>query len=251
AVFNVNRKPDIPRISIDALAEKYKLPDLRPALLDFFSQWSNDPLFHSIGGRRGTHTNARLPFTNVIVWYSVRIQTYSLDDKSVTSPRRLNATPPCDSWPFGRYDTALFAHSNVDPALSPDVGLAGYDISQIRLILHLIWDREVPDAPSYLVYAQRFNIIPQLTSIPPTHAAIPNPVTGLYLVKRALRADKSRIGDIIPLSHCRVPIQLVPRFGAKADARITSRNSMEWSREFFLNTYFDKDIFQYLRGSRL
>jgi len=109
---------------------------------------------------------------------------------------------------------------------------------------------EPPNAPSYLLYAQRFDIIPQLTATPPARAAIPDTTTGLYIFKRALRTDKSRIGDIIPLSHCRMPVQLVPRFGTKADARLTSRNSMEWSREFFLNSYFDKDIFQYLRSSR-
>ena len=100
------------------------------------------------------------------------------------------------------------------------------------------------------MYAQRFDIIPQLTTTPPTRAAIPDPTTGLYVVKRALRANRSRIGDIIPLSHFRMPVQLVPRFGAKADSRLTSSNSMEWSKEFFLNAYFDKDIFQYLRASR-
>ena len=45
-------------------------------------------------------------------------------------------------------------------------------------------------------------------------------------------------------------IQLVPRFGPKAHNQLTSKNSMEWSREFFLNAYFDKHIFQYLQGSR-
>ena len=109
---------------------------------------------------------------------------------------------------------------------------------------------EIPNAPSYLVYAQRFDIVPQLTITPPARAATPDPTTGLYVVKRALRADGSRIGDIVPLSHCRTPVQLIPRFGAKADTRLTSSNSMEWSREFFLNAYFDKDIFQYLRSSR-
>lgn len=104
--------------------------------------------------------------------------------------------------------------------------------------------------PPYLVYAQRFDIVPQPTTAPATRAAIPDPVTGLYVVKRAHRTDGSRIGDFIPLSHCRIPVQLVPRFGAKADPRLTSRNSMEWSKEFFLNAYFDKDIFQYLRSSR-
>ena len=110
---------------------------------------------------------------------------------------------------------------------------------------------EVPNAPGYLLYAQRFDIIPQPTTIPPTRAAIPDPVTGLYVFKRGLRTDKSRFGDIIPLSHCRMPIQLVPRFGTKADRRLTSRNSMEWSQEFFLNAYFDKDTFRYLQSSRL
>jgi hypothetical protein len=103
--------------------------------------------------------------------------------------------------------------------------------------------------PPYLVYAQRFDIIPQPSNTPPTRAPVPDPITGLYVFKRASRNDQSRIGDIIPLSHCRMPVQLIPRFGAKADTRLTATTSMEWSREFFLNKYFDKDIFQYLRSS--
>lgn len=125
----------------------------------------------------------------------------------------------------------------------------GYVVAQVRLIFHPIWNVEVHHAPTYLLYAQRFDIIPQPTTTPPTRAMIPDPTTGLYVFKRALRTDKTRIGDIIPLSHCRMPIQLVPRFGTKADVRLTSKNSMEWSREFFLNAYFDKDIFQYLRSA--
>ena len=106
----------------------------------------------------------------------------------------------------------------------------------------------IPDTPLYLVYAQRFDIIPQLTAT--ARAPIPDPATGLYILKRATRADDSRIGDILPLSHCQAPFHLVPRFGQKADNYLTSKNSMEWSREFFLNSYFDKDIYEYLRSSR-
>ena len=104
--------------------------------------------------------------------------------------------------------------------------------------------------PTFLLYTQRFNIIPQSTTTPPTRAAVPEPTTGLYILKCALHADKLRVGDIIPLSHYCMPIQLVPHFGTKVDAQFTSRNSMEWSREFFFNAYFDKDVFQYLRSSR-
>jgi hypothetical protein len=83
----------------------YSLPDLCPALLDFFARHSNNPSSHHVGGRRGTLSNT-LPFTDVIVWHSLQMQTYSLDDDSVTNPRRLNAMPPCDPWPLRRYDTA-------------------------------------------------------------------------------------------------------------------------------------------------
>ena len=265
--FNLNRKPDIPRVSIDTLAEMYNLPDLRPALLDFFFERVQNPTFHRIGGRRRNRANIQLPFDDVMVWCSLRVQTRSLDDGSVNDPRRLNAMLPTNLWPLGRYDTALFVEDSTNPTVSPDVGLAGkafrsdfpnsclffpgYFIAQIRLIFHPIWNAEVSNTPTYLLYAQRFDVIPQLTANPPTRANVPDPVTGLYLFKRALRTDNSRIGGIIPLSHFRIPAQLVPRFGRKADKRLTSKNSMEWSLEFFLNGYFDKDIFQYLRNSCL
>ena len=127
--------------------------------------------------------------------------------------------------------------------------MLGFTVAQIRLILHPIWDTPSTGEPLYLIYAQRFDIIPQSTATA-TRAVIPDPITGLYVLKRALRSDQTRIGDIIPLSHCRMAVQLVPRFGTKADNRLMCTTSMEKSREFFLNGYFDKNIFQYLRSSR-
>ena len=125
AAFNLNRRPDITQISIDSLAEKYNLPDFRPALLDLFSQPLQNPSVHHIGGRRRTHTNSELPFDNAMVWSSLRIQTRSMDDGLVTDPQRLNAIPPSDMLPLGRYDTALFVEDSVNPAVSPEVGLDG------------------------------------------------------------------------------------------------------------------------------
>ena len=125
AAFNLNRKPDIPRISIDTLTDALKLPDLHPALLNFFSNYSVEPSIHHIGGRRRSHVNTQLPFTDVIVWYSLRMQTYLMGNESITDPRRLSVLPPCESWPLGRYDTALFVHDNTDPSVSPGVGLDG------------------------------------------------------------------------------------------------------------------------------
>lgn len=86
---------------------------------------------------------------------------------------------------------------------------------------------EAPHTLMYLVYTQCFDIIPQPTTTPPTYAAIPDPITGLYIFKCALHTDGLCIGDIIPLLHCWMPVQLVPRFSTKADIQLTAKNSME------------------------
>ena len=56
-----------------------------------------------------------------------------------------------------------------------------------------------------------------------------------------MRTNGERLGDVIPVSQLRSYINLIPRFGALADARLTEFNSLEHSREFFLNKYFDKN----------
>ena len=50
AAFNLSRLPDIRAISVDSLAEKYHLPDLRLALLDFYTEHLQNPSVHHIGG---------------------------------------------------------------------------------------------------------------------------------------------------------------------------------------------------------
>lgn len=65
----------------------------------------------------------------------------------------------------------------------------------------------------------------------------------MYIFKHALRADKSRLGDVIPLSRLRTPIYLQPRVGAAADKRLTAQTSLEYSSEFWLNPYADKEHF--------
>ena len=86
AAFNLNQRPDIAQISVDSLAEKYCLSDLHPALLDFLSDHVQNPSVHHIGGRRRARADTRLPFNDVMVWYSLCLQTQSPDNDSVTEP---------------------------------------------------------------------------------------------------------------------------------------------------------------------
>lgn len=95
----------------------------------------------------------------------------------------------------------------------------------------------------YLVYCQRFDIVPQSATPGGCRTLIPDPIVGMYTVRRSLRTDSSRIGDIVPLSRLRLPVDLIPLCGKKADTRLTSRNSSEYTSEFLLNKYWDKETF--------
>lgn len=100
------------------------------------------------------------------------------------------------------------------------------------------------------MYVQRFDWVKPTSAQDPssqdTAAPTPDPVTGLYVLRRAARQSggaTSYFGDVLPVQNIRTPIQLVPRFGPKADARMTPQTSLERSTVFFLNRYSDKIIY--------
>ena len=89
-------------------------------------------------------------------------------------------------------------------------------------------------ADRFLTYVQRFDIICR------------EPSTQMHVLKRAVRSGGQRLGDVIPVSQITAYANLIPRFGQHADSRLTSVNSTEHSREFYLNKYFDKNIYHIL-----
>ena len=78
---------------------------------------------------------------------------------------------------------------------------------------------------------------------------VPDPVTGMYVLKMAARSNGSPMGAIVPLYHCHIPVHLIPQFGNAADPHLTPQTSMERSRTFFLNHYFDPEDFFHFRNS--
>ena len=63
------------------------------------------------------------------------------------------------------------------------------------------------------------------------------------MLKRAKRTDGSIIGDVVPLHQLRSLVNLVPRFHEAAARGLTDKNSSTYSAEFFLNKFFDKELF--------
>ena len=96
----------------------------------------------------------------------------------------------------------------------------------------------------FLAYVRRYDIIPQRD--PANHTrqgTFPHPDTGLFLLKRAIRANGEKAGDIIPLNQLRSLVDIAPRFGEKANSQLTNTNSLTFASEFWLNKYFDKESF--------
>ena len=123
----------------------------------------------------------------------------------------------------------------------------GYDIAQIRLIFYPVWSMDV-----ILTYAECFEIVPQPISYgSASHRGCPDPVTGLYMMKRSTWANGPCLGDVIPLLQARIPAPMVLQFGVQADPKLMSRNSLEYSTEFYLNSFFDKELYYFMLQNNL
>ena len=51
------------------------------------------------------------------------------------------------------------------------------------------------------------------------------------------------MGDIIPVSQLHVLADLIPRFGAQADPHLTKQMGFSYSAKFWLNKYFNKQMY--------
>ena len=90
----------------------------------------------------------------------------------------------------------------------------------------------------FFAYVERFDIVPQNGSIKD-----PNPLTGMYVLRCALRSDGSRQGHVVPIKYFRTALMLIPRYGTKADPRYSQENSLEFASEFWLNLTSTKSCF--------
>ncbi|KAG1799139.1 uncharacterized protein BJ212DRAFT_1305591 [Suillus subaureus] len=56
-------------------------------------------------------------------------------------------------------------------------------------------------------------------------------------------ANGDRIGDVIRVTQIQAPVHLIPWFGDVAESRLTVQTSMNHSTEFFLNKFWNKQLF--------
>jgi hypothetical protein len=126
----------------------------------------------------------------------------------------------------------------------------GYCVAELRVIMQPVMGDQsirIPGTDSFLAYVQRFDVVPQLNLRFGTRPRpCPETNTSCYVVKRAFRSNNSRMGDIVQLSQVRKLVDLIPCFGKEANNRLTSETSRQDTNEFWLNKYFNKEVFFHL-----
>jgi len=127
--------------------------------------------------------------------------------------------------------------------------IPGHAVVQVRLIFRIGQSANppLPLSDQFVAYVQRFEIVPQPnpngSGSRPALGRFPEPTSSLYILKRARRTNKELIGDVVPLKQIRAQVDLVPRFKESAQRVFTSRNVMAYAREFWLNKYFNKELY--------
>jgi hypothetical protein len=121
-------------------------------------------------------------------------------------------------------------------------------VVDLRLIFRIVpFDPQAPSGKRFLTYVQRFDIIPHLNAAVSGSRSLkgpyPDPISGLFALKRSKRSNGVLMGDVVPLDQIRTLVDLTPRFGKEAHRGLTKENSLSYSSEFWLNKYFNKELF--------
>ncbi|KAH0838797.1 hypothetical protein J3R83DRAFT_7194 [Lanmaoa asiatica] len=65
----------------------------------------------------------------------------------------------------------------------------------------------------------------------------------MFLVQCWRRRNGRCLGNVVPLDSVRQIVQLIPKFSAKALQNMTCNNSLEIVKEFYVNSFTDKEMF--------
>ena len=150
---------------------------------------------------------------------------YFAKSKQGLASSKLKAIPPSSGLPDRWCNTALI----VENEQAESSGLDGHAVVQVCLIMQPIQPYSVPDTP--VAYVHYF--IP-VTTVRQGASQIPvaEPALKMYCFKKYFRSNKTRKGDVIPLSDIWQVFQLILKFHGPADRTLNSENSLEKQNSF-------------------
>ena len=211
--FHLAMKPSL-RLTLGKAAQKYGLPDLIPATIAFCAR------------ERDVLSPADWTLQT---WHRVRVQQVTYHNKTLDSPQMLHAMPPMTSNPYGLYNLVIISPQHDSDW--PRHGLEGHSIVQLRVIFCVL------PADVFLTYVQPFCVVPQ------ANLTNTSSLTGMHLLKHAVRVNRERISEVVPLTLVHSPAHLIPHFSHEAQSCLTKLSSYELSTEFWLNKYWLKELY--------
>ncbi|KAG0705579.1 hypothetical protein DFH29DRAFT_980830 [Suillus ampliporus] len=214
--IHLNCNPTRTGVKIDEVADQFNIPDLRYALSDFLqcnARNGNGVFGVGVPRRSLIDRPLNIPFERIQLWHTVCMQQVCLHDPS---------------------DVAIV---NVDSVYDwPKSGLKGHAVCELQLIVRPIPRRgsHITWRDKYLCYVHSFKI-----------GAV-DPVTQMHTLTRAKHANGTLVGDVVPLTQLQAFVNIIPRLGTAVDPRLTKATSAHYHSSFYLNKYFDKQIYDTL-----
>ncbi|KAI6097815.1 hypothetical protein F5141DRAFT_1011188, partial [Pisolithus sp. B1] len=225
-------------MTIDNAAILFKLPDLRSAIGEFL-QCAQNHLGHPISRVMSQDLCYPLPFDHIQIWYKIHIQQFLYHKaQDIDAPQTLRVLPTSGDHPHGLYDTVILSPG--PDSDWPWQGIEGHVVAQLRLIFHPL------DTDYFTTYIQCFDVVMQ-----PGNSGNVHPITGMHLLRRAMKSSMERLGSVVPISHICSPLHLIPKFDNEAHSHLTRESSCEFSNNFWLNKYWSKELYHALSPLRL
>jgi hypothetical protein len=233
-------KPHLLAFDIEAIAFTYKLPDL----IDKLNRHLRDAYF--LKGGMATFADQELRVDSVDVWRKLTIRAPDVqDDELVSIEHSVEAIPLSSDLPYGRCHCVL-VHSDDQAAATGITGTSlqmivnimtdlflGYRVAQVRLLFRVrlvdVWN---------VLHGERLAYVQWFSEPKPRHEKD-------ILMYEVSRQDSGpRTGAIIPMSSIARFVQLIPKFGSVIADQISSANSMDIVRDYYVNSFADKEIYQ-------
>lgn len=122
----------------------------------------------------------------------------------------------------------------------------GHYVAQLRLIFRPVRDPTQAHLSTYYAYVQVFVPAPSTVTRQEdgTRAHVPDNNVEMFRVVRSYTGNRRREGRIIRLIDIWRPVELIPVFGKKCPPNWNSTNAVESAKEFYVNSYSDKEVYQ-------
>ncbi|KAG2058765.1 hypothetical protein BDR06DRAFT_980181 [Suillus hirtellus] len=228
---HLNCNPTRTGLKIDEVADQFNIPDLRYALSDFLQRDArNGNGVFGVGVPRRSLIDRPLniPFERIQVWHTVHLQQVCLHDSRVVLPAQtMHASPPCPG-------SLVLIYNLV--TLTPFPSFEGHAVCKLQLIMCPIprQGSSITWHDQYLCYVHSFKI-----------GAIDS-ATKMHTLAWAKHANGILVGDIVPLMQLQAFVNIILKLGAAADPRLTKSTSVHYHSSFYLNKYFNKQIYDTL-----